>query len=123
MIEKLSDLIGTSDCPVSISVHTSKCPEPPEPRKRLVVGSTIPLTFEWSAPDNWLARVSQRLAELLYKVRIHWSGRWGRWRMDSLETEAEVLQDDKSGLRLHVLPGVVTQGRRGTFTGIEEAAE
>lgn len=49
------------DCPVSFSVQKGECLErlwPPEPRKRLVVGSVMPLTFQWFDPDDWLARLS-----------------------------------------------------------------
>lgn len=109
-------------CPFTLSVHVGKCPEKPwqpEPRKRLVVGSTIPLTVEWSAPDNWLARFSEWLVGLLYGIGIGWSGQWGRWRLDSLETKAEVIQDREGWFEVRLLPGVPPQGGGGIFAEIE----
>ena len=115
---QLEKLINESDCPISFSVEKA-CPvQPYQPKpgdpwwpKPLDAGSTMPLTFEWPIPDNWLARASQWLAGLLYKGGIHWQSRWGRWRMDSLEAEGEVIQDNEAGLEWRVTPGAVTQGR------------
>ena len=123
MSEKLSELLGKSNCPVSFSVHMGKCSGQswqPRSTKRLRVGSTIPLTIQWPAPDDWLARLSERLAGLLYKVGVRWRNRWGRWRLDSLETKAEVLQDDEAELCLDMQPGILSQGREGTFAEIGE---
>ena len=125
MSEKLRELIDKSNCPVSVSVHTGKCPEEPwqpEPTKWLDVGSIIPLTVQWPAPDDWLAHLSERLAGLLYKIGIRWRKRWGRWRLDTLETKAEVLQDNEAGLRLCVTSGVLWEGLKGTFAEMEEDA-
>ncbi len=105
-------------CSVSFHVHKGDCSEElwqPEPRKRLVAGSMMPLTFEWIDPDDWLARASERLAGLLYKIGIHWSKRWGQWRLVILEAEGEVIRDDEAGLEWRVTPGEKTQSSRGTF--------
>lgn len=113
------------DCPVSFSVG-KLCPgQPcqPKPTKRFEVGSTMPLTFQWPAPDNWLARVSQWLARLLYKVGIHWQNRWGRWRMNNLEAEGEVIQGDEAGWEWRVTSGALTEGGTGSFAEMERLAD
>jgi len=109
------------NCPFSVSIEKVYPGRPlwSEPTKRFDVGSTIPLTVEWPVPENWLARTSERLARLLYKLGIRWQTRWGQWRMDSRKNEAEVIQDNEAGLELRVTPGVLTQGHRGTYAEIE----
>ena len=122
-------------CPVVLWV--SKCPEPterpyqpklgdpwwPKPTKRLEVGSTMPLTFEWVEPDNWLARASERLAWLLCKTGIRWRRRWGQWRLTILEAEGEVIQDNEAGLEWRVTSGVLRQDHKGTFAEMEKLAD
>ena len=125
----LEKLINESDCPVSFSIEKT-CPERPyqpkpgdpwwpKPTKRLEVGSTMPLTFEWIDPDDWLARASERLARLLYKVRIRWPRGWGQWKLLILEAEGEVIRDDETGSEWRVTPGVKTEGHKGTFAEME----
>ena len=115
---ELNEFINGPDCPTALMVHMGKCPEKswePEPVKGFNVGTTIPLTVQWPAPDNWLAHLSEQLAGILYKLGIGWRKRWGRWRLDSVETKAEIIQNNQAGLKLQITSGFLWEGVRGTF--------
>ena len=120
---EVAELPGFPNCPVSL--YVSKCPsgEPLwEPQEVLPdVGETMALTIQWIEPDNWLARVSQWLAMLLYRIGIDWGSCWGRWRQVYLKTEARIVVKNEAGTQLRTInPAVRSEGRMGTFAEMEK---